>query len=228
MSFNADHHSVQEFRISQSAFLARYFTPSTIEPLPAPVFLAASTIVFENPGKGGHDAPGSQGPPRVLLIQRAESESMRLLWETPGGGCDDDDPTVLHSCVRELHEESGLEATSVGPLVRCPDAPTVVMNNLEQTGAYQNQPPRSGYRMGGHFFYTRRGRLVCKFYFVVETAATSGTVLKLDPKEHASYVWATEEEVRNGQTAGEQEVRLDFTTEEQRHVVLEAFRLLKE
>jgi hypothetical protein len=101
------------------------------------------------------------------------------------------------------------------------------MNNLEQTSAYQNQPPGSGYRMGGHFFYTRRGRLVCKFYFVVETAR-SGAVPKLDPKEHASYVWATEEEVRNGQTAGKQEVRLDFTTEEQRHVVLEAFRLLEE
>ncbi|KAH6839416.1 hypothetical protein B0I37DRAFT_332097 [Chaetomium sp. MPI-CAGE-AT-0009] len=50
---------------------------------------------------------------RVLLIQRAASDSMPLLWEVPGGACDWEDESVLHGLARELWEETGLRLRNV-------------------------------------------------------------------------------------------------------------------
>lgn len=135
---------------------------------------------------------------RVLLIQRAASDSMPNRWETPGGGCDKEDPSILHSAVRELWEEAGLVATSVGP------------------------------RVGDdHLFLTRSGRLVCKFYFMVETerGGEGNLKVKLDPVEHQNYVWASGEDVEAGKVG---DVDINFTTGEQKAVVVEAFRARKE
>ncbi|KAH7014453.1 NUDIX hydrolase domain-like protein, partial [Microdochium trichocladiopsis] len=107
---------------------------------------------------------------RVLLVQRAPHDSMPLRWEVPGGGCDEEDPSILYSCARELFEETGLKAVGVGPLVR------------------------GG--LGGQFFRSRSGKLVCKFQFVVAVDLDAGLRVKLDPNEHFAYIWATEEEVR--------------------------------
>lgn len=41
-------------------------------------------------------------------------------WEIPGGGCDDDDESILHAVARELWEEVGLTTTRIGPLVGNP------------------------------------------------------------------------------------------------------------
>ncbi|KAI5919302.1 NUDIX hydrolase domain-like protein [Camillea tinctor] len=51
---------------------------------------------------------------RVLLVQRAAKDSLPFLWEVPGGGCEFEDETVLHSVARELGEESGLCAQRIG------------------------------------------------------------------------------------------------------------------
>jgi len=147
----------------------------------------------------------------ILLIQRASTDSMPNLWEVPGGGCDEEDPTILHSLTRELYEESGLIATKVGPLVG-----------------------------KGHVFVTSSGKVVCKYNFVVgiDTASESdkphgedtgsnrnGWVkVKLDPTEHQNYVWATEEEVRTGKV---RDVELKFTNAAQKQVILDAFQLRK-
>jgi hypothetical protein len=75
---------------------------------------------------------------------------------------------------------------------------------------------------------------VCKFYFVVEVGgeqiATNGRPqVLLDPNEHAGHTWATEQEIRDGfMVAGGETgdgLKLEFTTAEQRAVVLEAFKL---
>jgi len=54
---------------------------------------------------------------RLLIVQRAESDSMPLRWEIPGGGVDEEDESLLHATVRELWEESGLRAQHVHELV---------------------------------------------------------------------------------------------------------------
>ena len=50
--------------------------------------------------------------PRLLLVQRAAAErGFPNLWEVPGGGAEDTDPTILHSVAREVFEETGLKLT---------------------------------------------------------------------------------------------------------------------
>ncbi|KAF4980138.1 hypothetical protein FDECE_17941 [Fusarium decemcellulare] len=110
---------------------------------------------------------------RILLLQRAPDDSMPNKWEVPGGACDDEDPSVLYGCARELWEEAGLELRHIRQVI--PDGlngrPGAVFTN----------------RTGKRFF--------CKFSFIVDV--DQGQEVKLDPKEHQDFVWATEEEVRN-------------------------------
>jgi 8-oxo-dGTP pyrophosphatase MutT (NUDIX family) len=150
-------------------------------------FIATGALVFD-----------ASTPERILLIQRAAHDSMPGLWEIPGGGCDKEDPSVLHSVARELWEEAGLTAASIGP----------------QVG-------------DGHFFVTRSGKLVCKFNFLVDAEEGAGRKLdvKLDPSEHQNYIWAAEEEVKARKVG---DVELKFTTRDQEAVVLEAFRARRE
>ncbi|SPJ84059.1 uncharacterized protein FTOL_10575 [Fusarium torulosum] len=109
---------------------------------------------------------------RILLLQRAPDDSMPNRWEVPGGACDDSDETVLYGCARELWEEAGLELRHIRRVI--PDG-------------LNGQP--------GAVFTNRTGkRFFCKFSFEVDVASTE--VVKLDPKEHQDYVWATEEEVK--------------------------------
>jgi 8-oxo-dGTP pyrophosphatase MutT (NUDIX family) len=148
-------------------------------------YIATGALVFDYSNYIG---------PRVLLIQRSENDSMPGRWEIPGGGCDDDDPSILHAVARELWEEAGLNATSIGPLVGKP-----------------------------HLFASRSGKQVCKFNFFVEAEQITKGMLevKLDPAEHQKSVWASEEEVRARKVG---DVELEFTTRESEETVLEAFR----
>ncbi|KAJ3532868.1 hypothetical protein NM208_g8243 [Fusarium decemcellulare] len=113
---------------------------------------------------------------RILLLQRAPDDSMPNKWEVPGGACDDEDPSVLYGCARELWEEAGLELRHIRQVI--PDG-------------FNGRP--------GAVFTNRTGkRFFCKFSFIVDVE--QGQEVKLDPKEHQDFVWATEEEVRNEAT----------------------------
>ncbi|KAI8668159.1 Nudix hydrolase domain-containing protein [Fusarium keratoplasticum] len=120
---------------------------------------------------------------RILLLQRAPNDSMPNRWEIPGGACDDEDPTVLYGCARELWEEAGLELRHISCVV--PDG-------------FGGKP--------GAVFTNRTGRrFFCKFSFIVDVAEYSE--VKLDPNEHQDFVWATEEEVER-QAIGDREIPL--------------------
>ena len=150
-------------------------------------FIATGALVFD-----------ASTPERILLIQRAAHDSMPGQWETPGGACDKEDLSILDGAARELWEETGLTASSIGP----------------QVG-------------DGQYFLTRSGKLVCKFNFLVdaEKGADGKLDVKLDPNEHQNYVWAGEEEVKTRKVGN---MNLKFTTREQEVVVLEAFRARRE
>ncbi|KAF7543969.1 hypothetical protein G7Z17_g10315 [Cylindrodendrum hubeiense] len=120
---------------------------------------------------------------RILLVQRAPNDSMPNLWEIPGGAVDDDDPSVLYGCARELWEEAGLVARHVKHVI--PDG-------------FNGKP--------GAVFTNRTGKIFwCKFSFEVDVIDTRE--VKLDPNEHQDFVWATEEEVIN-QAIGERKIPL--------------------
>jgi 8-oxo-dGTP pyrophosphatase MutT (NUDIX family) len=136
--------------------------------------------------------------PRVLLLQRAAEDEDPNKWEPPGGACDDDDPTILHAAARELREEAGLRAVRM----------------LKTIG----EP---------YFFKLDDGKQVCQFNFaVVVKGADNKTqpAVKLDPKEHQQFVWATEEEVK-AKTAGG--INLEFTRDEVARTVLQVFKDIK-
>ncbi|RMZ86535.1 hypothetical protein DV736_g6239, partial [Chaetothyriales sp. CBS 134916] len=144
-----------------------------------------------------------QQSPRMLLIQRAASDSLPNRWEVPGGACDAEDPSILYSCARELWEEAGLAATEIGLRVGEP-----------------------------LIFLTRSGRLICKIGFLVKTARATRNQgeegqlrVKIDPKEHQNNVWASEEEVRSERMG---DLELTFTSRDQKQTILQAFEIWKE
>ena len=177
--------SVVSFQVPARIYLSTLPKDSFIfKPSLTPRYIAVGALTFDSSN-------------RILLIQRASTDSMPHLWEIPGGGCDDDDPTILHSVARELEEESGLVAQRIGPLVG-----------------------------DGHVFVTSSGKVVCKYNFLVEIVDEPGdggtVVVRLDSNEHQDHVWATEDEV---QTERGGDLDLRFTKAEQKQVVLDAFRI---
>lgn len=173
--------SALSFTDSQSAYLSKH-------PDPRYNYLATGALVFDT---------SNPSLPRVLLIQRSGRDSMPNRWEVPGGGCDDEDESILHSAVRELWEEAGLKTKSISyPIDRA------------------------------HLFSSRSGKKICKFNFLVEAEKNGEGKfdVTLDPNEHQRFVWATEEEVKT-KRSGEEE--LEFTFEELENTVIEAFQQIK-
>lgn len=191
--------------------IAFTWAPS-VEPLNIPVrdFLLARPLV-SGAATSALVFSRATGPDRVLLVQRAPHDSMPLRWEAPGGACDagaDGDATLLHGLARELWEETGLRLRRV----------------VRQVGPE-------------YVFCTRRGLAVAKITFEAEVdAPPSGALpdVTLDPNEHVRFLWATEDECRlgkadvsvggSGSGSGQREVvDINFTTEQQRSVVLLGF-----
>ena len=169
-----------------------------IEQNPSYDFVATGSLVFH------------QG--RQLLIQRAASDSHPGRWENPGGGCDPEDETILHAVARELWEETGLHVTRF----------------VRQVGGVVK-------------FNSRSGKSIVKFSFEVEVSQTGALPggeseidlqqnldkipIRLDPKEHQAYLWATEEQVLNGIIGDGNANTLGFISEQQHHTTVEGFRL---
>lgn len=147
---------------------------------------------------------------KILLIQRAASVSSPNRWEIPGGGADLEDETMLHALVRELFEETGLEATSIN---------------------YQVSD-------GRQFVTASRKLNVHELCFDVSVAETTlsqnqeqetgtGAIVSvnLDPKEHQNYAWASAEQIERQELDG---VGMQLTSAQIRDIILEGFRLRSE
>ena len=174
--FSSDE-SVAEFAVSKAAFLEAH---------PGAPFklIATAALVLDS----------SLPEPRILLLQRAASDSYPGKWEPPGGAVDDEDLSILHAVARELWEEAGLQTSHIGGPVGEPQ-----------------------------FFPRSNGDQICRFTFAIHVSSENRSALtaKLDPKEHQAHVWATEAEVKAGRTG---DVQLEFTRDYVRDTVLSAFR----
>ncbi|KAI0476638.1 NUDIX hydrolase domain-like protein [Xylaria cf. heliscus] len=160
--------SVANFEVPLGAYL---------EKSPALQGICVGAFVFDDAG-------------RLLLVQRAPTDSYPLQWEVPGGTIDTEDESLLHGLVRELWEETGLRARRVSGLVG-----------------------------KGYTFLTRRPLCVCKYSFVVDVDAFD---VKLDPNEHAAFLWVTEEEAKARKCG---DVSLAYTTQNQEDAILESFEI---
>jgi 8-oxo-dGTP pyrophosphatase MutT (NUDIX family) len=129
---------------------------------------------------------------KALLVQRAPTDSMPLKWETPGGAIDDDDSSILDSASRELWEEAGLKAVNFSRL------------------------------LANWTWDHRRIGLIVKYVFEVEVEqkGENELVVTLDPAEHCAFVWATEEEVRQGKC---RDIELVYTDTQVRDSILVGF-----
>jgi 8-oxo-dGTP pyrophosphatase MutT (NUDIX family) len=150
--------------------------------------VAAGSIVFNPAGC-------------ILIIQRASHDSMPNRWEIPGGGVDDEDPSIIYAAARELWEESGLVAKRLSHVV---------------TEGPDREP--------GYVFPNRTGtRFYCRFSFDVEVESCDN--VKLDPNEHQDFAWASEAEIRD-QRMGDRKIQL--INLDMRSLLLEGFRLRRE
>jgi 8-oxo-dGTP pyrophosphatase MutT (NUDIX family) len=175
--------SVAEFAVSKHSYL-------TAHPEATFSYIATSALVLDTSDKLN---------PRILLLQRAASDSNPNKWEPPGGACDDDDESILHAAARELWEEAGLQATRIDGTIGEP-----------------------------YFFTLRNGGKVCQFPFAVRVEMQDRIALapRLNPSEHQHFVWATENEVKAERT--EEGLDLNFTREHVKQTLLLAYRHLRE
>ena len=139
---------------------------------------------FEGFGVGAYIFSHADPTPRILLLQRALTDSMPGCWEGPGGACElNTDETLLESLVRETLEESGLHVSHIIDLVA--------------VDCWEH------HRRGG-------GRIrIAKYSFVVEVqeafewsaAGEQQPVpafqipVQLEPLEHQQFDWAIKEDV---------------------------------
>ncbi|KAF7720293.1 Uncharacterized protein PECH_003412 [Penicillium ucsense] len=149
---------------------------------------AAARREFDAFGVGGyifaHPAPQADNSsmPRVLLIQRAMTDSMPGCWEGPGGAAEPhEDRTLLDGVVREVVEETGLHVSRI----------------VELTSVHV-------------WFHARRGIRIAKYNFIVEIheatrLSPEGTVeivpaeqipVELDANEHSAFDWVLEDELQ--------------------------------
>lgn len=138
--------------------------------------------------------PHQSIPVRLLLVQRAATErGFPNLWEIPGGACEPEDPTILHSVAREVFEETGLHLTK---LVR------QVGNGVEfLTGSGGQRNPWIKLS-----FEIEVLEIPCTAKHVqvdndksdglTGQAASDSVKVILDPSEHQAFRWVSEQELR--------------------------------
>jgi 8-oxo-dGTP pyrophosphatase MutT (NUDIX family) len=132
---------------------------------------------------------------RVLLVKRSLSDTTPGLWETPGGGCEDEDSSIIMGAARELWEEAGIHISSVIGVI--------------------NRPWR---------FQSRSGKNVVKFNFIAEakmlplTTSNEERIPVILSHEHEDFVWANLEEVK-AERCGNKE--LHFTSIEQKQIIID-------
>lgn len=166
---------------------------------------ASSSASASSTNDGDQAAPS----PRVLLVQRALTDTWPGIWEAPGGTCDETDPSLIAALARELREETGLTARAALGLV-----------NIDKV--------RGGHLTKVTFLLDvddphqlKEGE---KHPLSPSSLASWNELVKLDPAEHSAFVWATEEEVRQDLVQGGERLvwrpnSLDKAT------VLEGFRM---
>lgn len=197
--------SVSRLLISPSDFLAKY---------PHIKHLASSALVFRT----------TDSTHQVLLLQRAPHDSYPLNWEFPGGGVDEDDESLVSAAMRELREETGLEASHVQDLALM--TPYEELSEVMKTrlGIVPLDEQVKVDADGTVISFVETGNIWAKPIFITEVKNIED--IKIQDEEHAAFAWVTEDEVRNLQFADG--TTLTLVSEGVRRVILDGFRHRRE
>ena len=155
--------------------------------------------------------------PKVLVIQRAKTDSLPEKWEIPSGVVSNDpvkDATITLAVARELWEETGMLARG---LVRLVTAPAVLGSPASEA---QLQTEADGFV----FSNSTRTKVFCRYVFEVDVEDVVQHHIRLNPYEHQDFLWVSEEEARNG-IVGEEKLKIEFTSEHLQRLISEGFRL---
>jgi 8-oxo-dGTP pyrophosphatase MutT (NUDIX family) len=144
---------------------------------------------------------------RLLVIQRAKTDTFPGCWEVPGGMCHVNDETIFHGLAREVYEEAGLQMVEV------------------KSGRRFETP--------GKRFKKQWLKLSFKVA-VAETECDSEGNLNpvdyrhvkvlLNPDEHQEFAWLKKEEVEQGGYDG-RDMDFKFVRPLDRAVMLQAFEM---
>ncbi|KAK4198751.1 NUDIX hydrolase domain-like protein [Triangularia verruculosa] len=152
--------------------------------------IVVSAVIIHTPPEGA--------PPRTLIIQRALKDGFPLKWETPGGGVEDFDSSIISAAVREVKEETGLAV----------DAEQAILGTVG--GFTEWEEPKTGLRWR-------------KVTFLVRMTGEELPVVQLEAREHRDYKWVTEEEVEEeGEGKG-----IGFAYGQLRRGILEGFEKVR-
>lgn len=150
---------------------------------------AAARPEFESFGVGGYifsrkNFAHSDEAPRILLLQRALTDSFPGCWEGPGGASEPEDGTLLDGVVREVLEETGLHVSRVVELVAA-DAWQHTRRNDTR------------FRIAKYSFIVEvheHTRELCEG--VTQAVPREEIPVSLEATEHQAFEWATKEDLR--------------------------------
>lgn len=167
---------------------------------------------------------------RLLLVQRAESDSYPGHWELPGGSADPSDKSISESVARELFEETGLRMKRILTEILPPTTFStgwgkrqktwlkvnfVVEVTAEDKARVEHEVEMQGSGSGQEL--VRKDSVI----------AVDPPAIKLHDKEHQKYQWISAEEVIKNRVAMPGEGAMEFISMDSVSVMLEAFRLNK-
>ncbi|KAJ5120957.1 uncharacterized protein N7515_010345 [Penicillium bovifimosum] len=178
---------------------------------------AAARPEFDGFAVGGYIFSHADPTPRVLLLQRALTDSMPGCWECPGGASElEADGTLLDSVVREILEESGLHVSHIVDLVAVD-----CWAHHRRNGAT--------IRLSKYSFLVEVRESHQKSAGNWEYVPTLQIPVKLDPLEHQQFEWATEEHAQLSvqSTNGRYKLPLGHMGHQGRNI-LRAFEMIKE
>ncbi|KAF1980197.1 hypothetical protein BU23DRAFT_585972 [Bimuria novae-zelandiae CBS 107.79] len=139
--------SLEKFKVSEREYLQEHSDFTAV---------CTGIVIFNEKGE-------------LLLIKRAASErAFPNFWEIPGGKVDEPDESLLHAAVRELKEETSLEATRVDRQVT--DITFLIPNPKGKMDRWM------------------------KLIFEMEVKQLD---VKLEPTEHDDYLFATEDQIES-------------------------------
>ncbi|KAF2155047.1 hypothetical protein K461DRAFT_276235 [Myriangium duriaei CBS 260.36] len=195
--------------------------------------------------------------PYLLVLQRASTDSMPNRWELPGGmngesrlllvadrligGVDDQDDSIKNAVYREIKEETGLTAVwivqEVGHGHRWQDVKgEKIIHNLYLTFVVESEEIELLERAGGEGSKTTTGLTYGEATRSAPTTATANVTtpneldavpVKLSDAEHQRYLWVSEDEIAM-KCGGAGLQPLEFTSEETRQAMLQAFAVQRE
>jgi len=167
--------ALERFALSPAIYLATNPTLSGV--------IVSGVVVHEFSGPCTNDTAVN----RVLVVQRAATDGFPLLWETPGGGVDGDDESILTALQRELMEETGLVLTGV-------------VDVLDEGTEWEVNDGARWRKVT--FLVTVRDQNELHGDSNEDNVAGKDLNVILNGDEHSDYVWASKDEIECEQCQG--------------------------